>query len=298
MRASLGALAALGIVALMAISFAAGLVAGTPTPTPTPLGPRPTATPTATPTPTPTARPSPSPRVTPEPGIVASAIVVPQRSADIVSPLTTIVERVFVVEGAEVRAGQLLMRLDSSARRAAVNLADAELRRARAMAERARIALEQLPDDAPADQRAALEADLALAEAEVAVAESSLEAAREALRQTEIRAPFDGTLTSLAVGSAEQAIAGRTLAVVADISGWLLETTNITELDVVQIAVGDRAFIELPALPDLRLEGTVQQIRARGSGGQIAFDVVIRPFEHPAELRWSMSARVRILPGS
>jgi RND family efflux transporter MFP subunit len=295
LRASFGALLALVVLGLMAISFAAGLVAGTPPATPSPAAPTAPTTPVP---PTPTPRPTPTASPTPEPGIAASAVVIPRRSASMAAPFTTTVESVFVREGVQVREGQLLVRLDTSARRVAVSLAEAELRRARAATDQARLVLEQLPDDASPEAREAAQAGLRLAEAETDVAAQSLEEAREALRQTEIRAPFAGTIAELEVAPGEQAIAGRTMVTLADVSEWLIETVDLTELDVVRVTVGDRALVTVPALGDQALPGVVEQVRVRGGtgGGNVRFDVIVRLDEHRPELRWNMSASVRILP--
>jgi multidrug efflux pump subunit AcrA (membrane-fusion protein) len=295
MRASFGALAVLVVLALMAISFAAGLVAGTPTTTPT-TSPTPAV---ATPTPTPV-RPTPSPSPTPLPGIVASAVVIPQRSVDVAAPITATVEQVFVAEDQQVRQDQLLLRLDGTTRRAQVDVAEADLRRARAAQDRAQVVVDQLPEDASLAQREQAAADLRLAEADVALAVSALEAARVALTQTEIRAPWAGTVAALNVGPGEQAVVGQALVTIADFSGWLFETTDVSEFDVVRVAVGDQAVITVAALPDLELAGEVEQVRVRGGTGDggVRFDVIVRPLEHVAQLRWNMSASVRILPGS
>jgi multidrug resistance efflux pump len=294
MRASFGALAVLAVLALMAVSFTAGLLAGSPTATPTtsPTPGRPT--PTATPV-----RPTPSPTPTPLPGIVAAAVVIPQRSADLAAPMTATVEQVLVSEDQQVRQDQLLLRLDTTTRRAQVNVAEADLRRARAAQDRAQVVVDQLPDDASPAQREQAAADLRLAEADVALAVSSLDAARLALAQTEIRAPWAGTVAVLNIHQGEQAVVGQSLLTIADFTGWLFETTDVSEFDVVRVAVGDRAVISVAALPDLELAGVVDQVRVRGGTGDggVRFDVIVRPLEHVAQLRWNMSASIRILPG-
>jgi RND family efflux transporter MFP subunit len=290
-RASAAALGALVVLLLMAVSFSAGMLAGAPTSTMT--SPRPT------PTPTPTRAPTPSPSPSPQPGFEAQAVVVPERSAELAAPITAIVEQVLVEEGQEVRQGQLLVRLDTSTRRAQVTVAQADLRRAEAEVARAQVVIDQLPDDASQGQRDQAAANLRLAQAEVTLAQSMLDAARTALAQTELRAPWAGTVAELGAGAGEQAVAGQPLVALADMAGWLFETTDVTELDVVRVAVGDRVTIQLPALPDLELEGVVDQVRVRGGSGDggVRFDVVVRPLEHVEQLRWNMSAILRIVPG-
>lgn len=290
MRALVFALAVLAVVALMALSFAAGLVVGSP-PTPAP-------TPTATRLPTPTRAPTPTPAPTPLPGISADAVVVPQSSYELSAPITAVVETVFVSEQDEVRAGQLLMRLDSSTRRAALDVAEADLERALAAADRAQTALERLPEDANIAQREIAEADVRLAQAELGLARQALTAADVALRQTEIRAPAAGTVAFVGLSEGEQAVAGEHVLTVADMSAWLIVTTDVNELDVVGIAAGDDALVTFAALPGLELDGVVDHVRVRGTSdaGGVEYEVVIEPQVHVPELRWNMSADVRILP--
>jgi multidrug resistance efflux pump len=50
------------------------------------------------------------------------------------------------------------------------------------------------------------------------------------------------------------------VATVADLSGWLVETTDLSELDVPAIAVGDAVQVRFDAIPDLTLAGVVTKI--------------------------------------
>jgi HlyD family secretion protein len=49
-------------------------------------------------------------------------------------------------------------------------------------------------------------------------------------------------------------------ATLADVRGWRVETTNLTELQVVGVAVGDRVTIEVDALPGRTFGGTVERL--------------------------------------
>jgi hypothetical protein len=83
-----------------------------------------------------------------------------------------------------------------------------------------------------------------------------------------------------------------------DLTGWLIETTDLSELEVIRIAVGDPASVTIPALPGLTLNGRVDRIQVRGTNanGGVLFAVAIRPDVHHPELRWNTSAEVRIVP--
>ncbi len=243
--------------------------------------------------------PTPTPVRTPiDDSITASAVVVPRRSADLAMPISGRVVTVAVSEEDEVFTGELLVRVDPSTRQAAVEVARAAMERGEAAVDRARIQLEQLPDDASAAQQDSAEADLRLAEAEMQVARTTLVEAELALTETELRAPFGGTVAWVGVAVGEQAVAGQPLISLGDLSGWFIRTIDLSELNVVRLAVGDRAEVTFEALPGRVLSGVVDQIQVRGSSQEsgVRFDVFIRPDEHHPELRWNMSATVRITP--
>lgn len=282
---------AIGVVVTAVLVLLGGAFIG-PRPSPSPTS-RPSST--ATPRPTGTTRPSPTPV---DGAIHASAIVVPLRSADLTLPISGIVNRIYVGELDDALDGQLVLSLDQATYNAEIDNAEANVRRAEAAVRRAQNQVDELPPDASPGQIESAQAELALAQAERDVARSSLAEAQVALRQTELRAPFAGTIAALNVERGEQAKAGETLATVGDLSGWLVETIDLTELEVVRIAVGDAATITFEALPDLVLSGRVDRIQVRGTGdgGNVVFAVAIRPDTHHPELRWNMSATVRITP--
>lgn len=284
---------AIGVVITAVLVLLGGGFIG-PQPSPSPSS-RPSATTTPRPTASATNRPSPTPLDT---AIHASAIVVPLRSADLTLPVSGIVDRIFVGELDAAADGQLVLRLDQSTYATEIDGATADVRRSEAAVRRAQNLVDQLPPDATPGQIESAQADLALAEAERDVARSTLSEAQVALNQTELRAPFAGTIAALTVERGEQAQAGETLATIGDLSSWLVETTDLTELEVVRIAVGDAATITFEALPDLVLNGHVDRIQVRGTGeaGNVVFAVAVRPDVHNPDLRWNMSATVRITP--
>lgn len=299
MRGATIGLAAVLIALFAVVVFVSG---GRPPSEPTPplASPtRPPATAPATLPATPTPRATPTATVAPiDPAVTAAGIVVPRRSAELALPITGRVIAVPVVEEEEVFTGEVLVRLDRSTRQAAVDVAVADVDRADAEAQRARLQVEQLPPAASAAQREAAEAELLLAQAELRVAETTLAEAELVLTHTDLRAPFAGTVAWIGVSVGELAVADQPIVSLGDLSGWYIQTIDLSELNVVRLAVGDRAEVTFEALPDLVVEGTVEQIQVRGTSqqGGVRFDVFILPDEHHPELRWNMSARVRITP--
>ncbi|MEX2547493.1 MAG: efflux RND transporter periplasmic adaptor subunit [Chloroflexota bacterium] len=286
---------AVGVLALALVLVQIGAFDG---PTPSPRF-SPSSSPTALPSRTPAGSPTPRPSATPlDTSVTASANVVPLRSAELATRVSGVVAAIYVHDGSEAATNQLLLKLDQSTYQAAVNLAEADIGEANAAVGQAQLQLDQLPPDASPGQVEAVQASLRVAEAELVLARTRLSGAQTALDQTEVRAPFGGTIAEVAVEVGEQAVAGQTVITIGDISGWLIETTDLSELEVVRLAVGDRATVDIEALPDLVIEGTVDRIQVRGTSadGGIVFAVAIRPDAHNPKLRWGMSATVHIRP--
>jgi multidrug resistance efflux pump len=138
--------------------------------------------------------------------------------------------------------------------------------------------------------------EVAAAQATVDQAKAALQQARAGLADTELRAPFAGTLAVLHVKEGEQVVAGMPVVQLADLTTWQIETDDLTELDVVDVREGDRAKLTFDAIQDLELRGTVVRIKPLGQEkrGDITYTVIIRPDEQDSRLRWRMTAVVTI----
>jgi len=126
---------------------------------------------------------------------------------------------------------------------------------------------------------------------QLALASANLDAAKDALANFVITAPFSGVVAEVNVKPGEQ-VGTETRAVsLADFSGWTVETTDITELEVVTLVVGQTVSIVPDALPDLQLTGTVTEISNAytQSGGDILYTVRIKVNENDPGLKWGMT---------
>ena len=117
---------------------------------------------------------------------------------------------------------------------------------------------------------------------------------RSALATAEIRAPFDGTVTSMDLKVGEVVTAGLAVATVADLSGWIVETTDLTEIDVMSIHEGLPVTISLDSLPDAAFSGNVRSVDLSYSDrqGDIVYPVSILLAESHPGMRWGMTAQV------
>jgi multidrug resistance efflux pump len=117
---------------------------------------------------------------------------------------------------------------------------------------------------------------------------------RAALANAEVRAPFAGTLTNVDLKVGEFAAAGSPVVTVADLSKWVVKTTDLTEIDVVNIEQGEAVTLTLDAMPDVELEGSVMSISQSFAEkqGDIVYEVTILLAESQPGMRWGMTAQV------
>ena len=146
--------------------------------------------------------------------------------------------------------------------------------------------------------------DLAEAQARIEAAQVALEQAERTVEKATLRAPFAGVIAerNLEVGQRIESSAGANTApfVLAEIGQWNIETSNLSERDVVCLQVGSAAQMTFDALPDLALPGKVTAIKPRGVDqyGDKTYTVTATPDTRDQRLRWNMSASVAIEPTS
>lgn len=140
--------------------------------------------------------------------------------------------------------------------------------------------------------------DLALAEAQLRQAEAQVAAAQASLDSLELKAPFAGTVVEVRVASGESVMPNQPVILLADLDTLYVETTDLSETDVVNINVGQEAEIVADALPEVTLKGTVERISDQFAtkGGDIVYTVRLRLEAPDPRLRWGMTVEVRFKP--
>ncbi|MFO8036843.1 MAG: efflux RND transporter periplasmic adaptor subunit [Anaerolineales bacterium] len=125
----------------------------------------------------------------------------------------------------------------------------------------------------------------------ISAAEARVTAAEQALEKYNLKAPFAGTVTDiyLEVG---QFVGPETPAVqLADLGEFVIETSDLTELEVVKIHVGQAVEIVPDALDERVLMGKVERIGQsfKTQAGDIMYTVTIHLDESDPDLRWGMT---------
>ncbi len=132
---------------------------------------------------------------------------------------------------------------------------------------------------------------------QLALAKANLDAAKDALSNYVLIAPFDGIVAEVNVKVGEQVGAETRAVSIADFSAWIVETTDITELEVVKLSVGQKVTFVPDALPDLALTGAITEISQAYTqqGGDILYTVRIAVADADPRLRWGMTVEATFL---
>jgi multidrug resistance efflux pump len=129
-------------------------------------------------------------------------------------------------------------------------------------------------------------------------AKAQVAAAEDALSNYVLTAPFDGVVAEVAVEVGEQVGPESRAVSVVNTSAWLIETTDITELEVVSVAVGQKVTFTADALNDVTMEGVVTEISQSSfvQGGDVIYTVRIQANEVDPRLKWGMTVEVTFEP--
>ena len=147
--------------------------------------------------------------------------------------------------------------------------------------EEAQRTYERLKDGADAEQLAVLEA--------------RLEAAAAGVAAFSVVAPFDGVVADLNPEMGSSISSGQVAVTVADFSSWLIETTDLTELDVVRLSEAQPVTVSLDAIPDAKLSGVIESISQtyEEKQGDVVYGVTVALDDSHPSLRWGMTAVVK-----
>jgi len=159
--------------------------------------------------------------------------------------------------------------------------AENDLALKKAELEAAQRTYERLKDGSDADQLAVLEARLNAAKAQVAA--------------LAVLAPFDGVVAELNAKVGSSINAGESAVTVADFSSWLVKTTDLTEIDVVELTENQPVVITLDALPNEELKGSILSIGQSyaENQGDVVYEVTVLLTDQNRAMRWGMTAAVK-----
>jgi RND family efflux transporter MFP subunit len=204
----------------------------------------------------------------------------------------------YVEFGSRVHAGDVLARLDDREYRNACKLAQASLNELKAnwqQAGRDRLRIEKLTAEKVAtvvDLEKAITQQNAL-QASMQAAEVRLAEADRLLRETVLKAPFDGTVTDLTIQAGEWAVAGQP-AVELTGDGPVELLVEVPESVVLHIDPGQRVTVVLPFDDNRKVPGRIVTVaKAAISAGRL-FPVKVVLDESQTAVRAGMTAQLLV----
>jgi multidrug resistance efflux pump len=143
-------------------------------------------------------------------------------------------------------------------------------------------------------------AEIRAAEAQVAQAQAGLDIAQATLQDSRLAAPFDGTIALVSIEPNQSVQAGATAILIGNLSKLEVETTDLAEVDVVKVQIGQTANVTADAYADRIFKGQVARIASSSSDrrGDKVFKVIIALGDDAVNvLRWGMTTKVDIIVG-
>jgi HlyD family secretion protein len=239
-----------------------------------------------------------------------SGVIQPEIEVKISATISAWITDITVEEGDYVTKGQHLISLDEKQVRAIYNQARSNVKSARASLKKEKAQKERTEslfanDLVSKQELEAAEARFELAESQLEQAQAGLSSQEDQLSKTRIVAPQSGTVAKInkevgemALGSIFQA---DVLMIVAELSRMEV-LVDVNENDVVSVAVGDTAEIEIDAFQDTVFYGVVSEIahiaetQALGTQEQVTnFEVKVQMLNIPENIRPGMSATADII---
>ncbi|MBX3227614.1 MAG: efflux RND transporter periplasmic adaptor subunit [Labilithrix sp.] len=196
-----------------------------------------------------------------------------------------LVSAVSVEEGARVRRGQVLARLDPTE-------VDAALRQAKEGATKAERDLERVRKLHASGAIAIVEVQNA--ETAFALAEAGTNAAAFNAQRSVIVAPDDGRVDKRLVEPGEVVAPGRAVLHMSGQSKGAIVRIGVTDRDVLRIHEGDPARVVLDADPTQVHDGKVTQVATVATAGAGTFEVEVKLASPPKTVLSGLTAKVEI----
>lgn len=128
----------------------------------------------------------------------------------------------------------------------------------------------------------------------LALLKAQLASAGETLSNYVVVAPFDGVVMEVNVSLGEEVGPETYVVKIADTSAWYVETSDLTELEIVKIKVGQSAAVVADALSEVTMTGQVESIGQTFTmqGGDILYKVKLKVADVDPRVMWGMTVEL------
>jgi multidrug resistance efflux pump len=138
---------------------------------------------------------------------------------------------------------------------------------------------------------------LSAANARILAAETQLAAAQANEDAMTLRAVMDGEVMQVKLKVGEQVAPGVPVVWLANVTHWMVESDNLTEIDVVEVIPGQKVTIVIDAISEVTFEGKVDSIAKvyEEKRGDITYTTRILMDGSDPRLRWGMTCAITFL---
>jgi len=139
---------------------------------------------------------------------------------------------------------------------------------------------------------------LTAAETRVTTAMTAMLAAQVLIDNHQLKSNATGNVANINLKVGERVAVGVPVITFADFANWEIKTDNLTEIDVVNIKIGQKVEVVLDALPEKTFTGEVSNIDLvfEEKRGDTTYTATITLEEIDPQFRWGMTAAVKFLP--
>lgn len=136
--------------------------------------------------------------------------------------------------------------------------------------------------------------DLEIVETRLENAQAQVSALEALVADYKITAPVNGVIASVLVLEGEYVASGSTVVSLVDPTNWIVKTTDVSELEIVKIGVGQQVVITPDALTETVLRGLVSEIEQSPTiqGGDVFYTVEIQVEDVPPLILWGMTVEL------
>ena len=139
--------------------------------------------------------------------------------------------------------------------------------------------------------------DIEVAESRIKAFEAALKSSEAAFDHLDLIATIDGTVVEEDLIIGQDVTPGQPVVKIVDFSEMYAETDDLTELEVVDVSLGQAVTIEPDAIPGLILDGTVEKISDifEEKRGDVTYTTKILIDEIDPRLRWGMTVLITFI---
>jgi multidrug resistance efflux pump len=139
---------------------------------------------------------------------------------------------------------------------------------------------------------------LKAAESRLTTAMTAMLAAQAFIDNHQLLSNATGSVASFNLKPGERITAGVPVITYADFGNWEIKTDNLTEIDVVEIKLGQKVEVVLDAMPEKTFTGEVSDIElvSEEKRGDTTYTATIKLDQNDPQFRWGMTAALKFLP--